>query len=152
MNEDNDLPSGVAVPFGKLSSDLIRSGLYRVVIRYSREGTFYSTFPFFRFPIWFFLKEWYFRGISYYVVFFFWLVDLGRWNWPFLFTCWELGGFHAGSFQPWEMVDVTEEKSSFLSAIPCMLDMGTLCFIFFLSEACLVFPSYSSTWFIRTAL
>ena len=39
MNEDNNLPSAVVVPFGKLSSDLIRSGLYRVVIRYSREGT-----------------------------------------------------------------------------------------------------------------
>ena len=46
MNEDNNLPSAVVVPFGKLSSDLIRSGLYRVVIRYSGGAPYYSTFPF----------------------------------------------------------------------------------------------------------
>ena len=54
MNEDHNLPSAVVIPFEKLSSDLIRSGMYRVVIRYSREGTLLFYLSFFQFPIWFF--------------------------------------------------------------------------------------------------
>lgn len=53
MNEDSNLPSAVVVPFGKLCSDLIRSGLYRVVMRYSGEGTLLFCLSFFQFPIWF---------------------------------------------------------------------------------------------------
>ncbi|KAF8457656.1 hypothetical protein BGX38DRAFT_718468 [Terfezia claveryi] len=148
MNEDNNLPSAVVVPFGKLSSDLIRLGLYRVVIGIVGGAPYYSTFPFsdflFGFPSLSFKdgisstgqRRFLLRRFS-----FGWLIWVDE-TYLFLFTFWALDGFHAGSFQ----------LSLSTLTIPYMLFMGTfVSSIFFYTEACLVFPGLFSTWFIRTS-
>lgn len=69
-----------------------------------------------------------------------WLIWVDE-TYLFLFTCWALDGFHAGSFQ----------LSLLILTIPYMLYMGTFVSSFSFIRACLVFPGLFSTWFIRTS-